>query len=421
MFSWRRNLVVLCFAQMLTMMGFSSYFPIIPFYLQELGATTTAEATAWLAAFSSGAAIAMAIASPIWGGLSDRYGRKVMLVRATFFGALLAYAMGLVQTPMQLIVLRILQGILCGTVTAAVTLVATQTPEEHLGFSLGAMQTAQFVGQALGPLVGGTIADTTGIRSVFPVSAGMMTLSFLAVALLAREKREPHVATAAARVAAKPAEPAPNAVRAVLSRNTLVLLLALGSISLAIAVVSPFMSLYIQELSPGSERIATLAGAAVSISALTSAVAAMAIGRLGDKVGQKAVLLACGFAMALVHVPQALVSNTSQLLLLRALQGVFMGGMTPTANALLAKTTPPERRGTVFGMSNSFTSAGRAMGPAIGASVAGTWGMPPVFLVTAALFATVSAMVAIFVKPTAPVAERLAAAAAESVAPVEGC
>jgi len=394
--SWKRNLVVLCLAQLLTMVGFTSYFPSIPFLIQEMGVTSTSETASWLAAFWSGGSIAMMIASPIWGSLSDRWGRKVMLVRATAAGAILAFVMSLVQTPQQLIIVRVIQGIFCGTVAASITLVATQTPDEHLGFSLGAMQTAQFVGQALGPLVGGVIADALGIRRVFVVSAVMMAISVTLTITLVREKRTQAVRDESSQSA--PQEGFFASLRSALSRDILMLLLGMACVSLAYAVVSPIMSLYVQSLAPNSERLSTLAGAAVSVSAVTSAVASLAVGRLGDRHGQKTVLVACGFCAMAIHVPQAWVNAIWQLLVLRALQGVFLGGMTPTANALLAKITPEARRGTVFGISSSFSAGGRAVGPTIGAGVAATLGMPPVFLVTAGIFGLVALLTAFFVR-----------------------
>jgi DHA1 family multidrug resistance protein-like MFS transporter len=74
--NWKRNVAVLCTTQLLTLIGFSSYFPIIPFYMMELGAETYEQALSLNAAFSSTAAITMMIASPIWGTLADRYGAR---------------------------------------------------------------------------------------------------------------------------------------------------------------------------------------------------------------------------------------------------------------------------------------------------------------------------------------------------------
>ena len=84
---WKRNLIVLCFAQSITLLGFSAYLPFIPYFVQDLGVRDYARATAWMAFFDSGSALAMMVFAPIWGTLADRYGRKLMLVRATAAGA----------------------------------------------------------------------------------------------------------------------------------------------------------------------------------------------------------------------------------------------------------------------------------------------------------------------------------------------
>ena len=388
--TWKRNAIVLCLGQLLTMVGFSAYLSFIPYYVQELGAESIAEATRWLALFEGGSAAAMMLASPIWGAVSDRHGRKVMLVRATAAGAVTALLMGFAHTPVQLVAIRVAQGALCGTVSAAMTLVATGTPESSLGVALGMMQTVQFVGQATGPLVGGITADALGYRAVFPISSALMGAAVLLVVLFVRETFDVPPRRTSGFSFAKARE----AVRAVATRGALVMIIALGATRFGMAALGPIITLYVKSLSPDTPRLATLAGAVLSASALTSSVAALAIGRLGDRLGQSRVLLLCTLGAALIYVPQAFVTTSTQLLLLRALQGVFLGGVMPTANALLARTTDSSRRGLVFGLSSSAQAAGRAVGPAIGAGATNAWGMRSVFLVTAAVFGIVSAMVA---------------------------
>ncbi|MBN1399453.1 MAG: MFS transporter [Anaerolineae bacterium] len=399
MAQWKRNLIVLSFAQLLTMMGFSGYFPSIPYYIQELGGLSTEQAAQYTAVFHSGSALAMMIASPIWGGMADRYGRKLMLVRATFFGSILAFLMSLVVSPEQLIAVRIIQGAFCGTVSAAMTLVATQTPEEHLGLALGSMQTVQFAGHAFGPLVGGLVTDQWGYRAIFPVAAAMIGVAFLIVVLLATEdfQRAPQ-RSQQSRLSLRD-----SGLRTLLTGNIITLLLVLGTMGFAMATLSPILSLYVQALSPGSSRISTLAGAMVSAGALTSSVATLVVGRLGDKLGLKLLLIVCGLGVALVYAPQAFVTSAAQLLILRSVQGMFEGGMSPTSTALLAKSTPSAKRGVIFGISNSVRAGGRAIGPLMGAAVASAWGMPSVFLVTAATYLVIVLAVAILVRsrPTA--------------------
>ncbi|MHB0859206.1 MAG: MFS transporter [Anaerolineae bacterium] len=398
---WKRNLVVLCAAQFLSFVGFMAYLPFIPYYVQELGVVGLAAAMSFVAVFDSGSAVAMMVAAPIWGGLSDRFGRKMMLVRATFAGAVIAFLMGLVINPGQLLVLRLMQGVLCGTVAAAMTLVATETPDENLGSSLGLMQTAQFVGQAVGPLLGGLAADAFGFRAVFAISATLLSVSGFGVVFLVRER---------AGVLRKRSQQNLGRVSlrarmgALGTRNALVLVLALASTSFALSVLSPILALYIETLTAETSRLGTLAGGVIAASAVTSALAAFFVGRLGDRFGQKRALLACMVGMALIYIPQALARNATDLMLLRGVQGLFMGGIMPTANALLAQSTDADRRGAVFGAAAGAQAGGRAVGPIVGAAVANLAGMRSTFWVTAGIFGMLSVLVGTMVQGVKPAA-----------------
>lgn len=408
---WKRNLIVLCGVQLVTMIGFSGYHPFVPYFMMDLGVPSYEEAISWQAAFNSGSAVAMMIASPIWGTLADRHGRRMMLIRATLAGCFFTFMMGMAQSPTHLVVLRLIQGAFSGTVAAAITLVATETPEEHLGRSLGIMQTAQFVGQSIGPLVGGVAADKMGYRNVFFLSSGLMLISVITVILFVRER-------AHRRPAAEPrsARAKGGALAAIANRNTMVLVLTLAGNSFAIAVLSPVLSLYIKSLIGDAPNLGTIAGTVMSVAALSSSLSAIALGRLADKIGQKVILVACVAGVALIHVPQSLVTHPSQLMALRAIQGIFMGGIMPTANALLAHATPASRRGAVYGFAHSAQAGGRAVGPLVGASVSNTWGMPSTFLTTAGIFGIMSMLVAAFVHVAGSATDESEAVAAASPA-----
>ena len=401
---WKRNLIVLSFAQLVMMIGFSAFHPFVAYYVMDLGVPTYAEAIGWLAAFNSGSAIAMMVASPIWGTLADRHGRRMMLIRATTAGCIFTFLMGIAQSPIQLVITRIVQGMFSGTFAAAVTLVATETPEEHLGRSLGIMQTSRFVGQTIGPLLGGAAADAMGYRSVFFFSASLMLVSVITIISLVRERalRPAQVARPAGVTSRESAAPVPRlkggALAAIANRNTMVLVVTLAANSFAIAVLSPVLSLYIRDLVGDVPNLATIAGTVMSVAAFSSSVSAVMLGRLADRIGQRKVLISCVIGAALIHVPQAMVTHPNQLLALRAIQGIFMGGIMPTANALLAYATPVARRGTVFGFGHSAGAAGRALGPTLGAVVSNAWGMGSAFLVTAGVFGVMAAMVAAMVR-----------------------
>src|SRR5947209_10808072 len=132
----------------------------------------------------------MLVAAPIWGVLADRHGRKIMLIRAAFSAAVLVGLMGLATSVYQLLLLRLLQGAFTGTVSAAQALVASQTPKNRLGFSLGTMQTAVFVGSSMGPLLGGFVAQWLGFRPAFGIaSCLLMTCAVLVLFFVHEEKR----------------------------------------------------------------------------------------------------------------------------------------------------------------------------------------------------------------------------------------
>jgi len=416
---WVRNLAALCAAQLLTLIGFSSYLPFVPFFVQELGVESYDAAVTWSAAFSSGAAVAMMVFQPIWGVLADRVGRKPMLIRATAAGAVLAFSMSLARSPGVLVVIRVLQGVFCGTVAAALTLVASETPDAEMGFALGLMQTAQFVGTAIGPLLGGALSDAYGARTVFRVSSALMAVSVMLILLVVREERKPEPSQHAISL-----RPIFMGMRQVVRGSSAVLLGALASVSFGAMVVSPILSLYVQSLAPNAPNLGTLAGSVMAASSVTSSAAAFLLGRAGDRLGQRRVLIVCVFGGAALFFPQAMVRSPYALLGIRALQGAFMGGVLPTANALLARMTPSSRRGSVFGLASSLQAGGRAIGPIVGAAAAGAWTMGSSFVVAGAVFLAIGFGVLLFVHPpSGQEAKRLPAelSAKPATAGMSGC
>jgi len=394
---WKRNLIVLCLVQSLSQIAFSSVFPLVPYYIQELGAGSYAQAASWAAIYSTGSALGMVISAPIWGSVADRHGRKLMLARATLAGGLTMGLSYLVRSPGQLVAVRIILDLFGGTVAASTALVATETPEQHLGVSLGVLLALVAAARAVGPMVGGLTADTLGLRAVFAVSAATLFAALLAVVALVRERAGPR--SPATRGSRLPS--ARETLAGAMSRDALVVLGVVGATGVGMTLLSPVLSLYVKSLSSDTQRIATLAGAVSSAAALTSAPAALLMGRLGDRFGPKRVLVACGLGTALLYVPQALANNPMQLVVLRGIQGAFAGGITPTAMALLARSTHLSRRGTIFGVAESARAGGRALGPLVGAAGANTWGMGSVFLLTGGVYGLMAIMVAALVRGAA--------------------
>jgi DHA1 family multidrug resistance protein-like MFS transporter len=179
---WKTTLSVMFVAQLLSIVGFSFVLPFIPFYIRELGITDKHLVPMWAGILAAASSLVMTIFSPLWGWLSDRHGRKIMVERAMFAGAIITMAMGMVSNVYQLLVMRLLTGATTGTISASLSLVSSTVPGNKLGFGLGLMQVAVFLGMTLGPLAGGIMASYMGYRWPFVVVSIVLILVVFPVA-----------------------------------------------------------------------------------------------------------------------------------------------------------------------------------------------------------------------------------------------
>ena len=343
-------------SQVITQVAFSLALPFLPLYIRQLGVASPSGAALWAGIAATASGLAMALVSPLWGRLADRFGRKAMVLRATFAGVFVVGAMGLVQQPLPLVLLRLLQGGLTGTVSAANTLVASVVPGEQLGFSMGLMQTAVLAGVAGGPLIGGAIADAYGYRAAFALTAALLFGAGALVLFGARERRR----TRAPEAAGPPAPPNRRALRPVIVVSFLD--------QFANSIVGPVLPLFVGALSGNVGRgTSTLTGMVLGAFALSASVGALLAGRLADRFTPRAVLVTCAAGAAVFAAGQALAPSVLALGLLRAGMGLFIGGTIPAANVILGQLTRPESRGAAFGLTASATALGFAAGPLVGA------------------------------------------------------
>ena len=379
--NWRRNLYAIFAAQLFAMIAFSMRAPFLPFFLGDLGLDSLSEQQLWSGIVNAGGAAMMAITAPIWGNLADRIGRRPMLIRAQVVACMTIAIMSAATSPWHILGLRMAEGALTGTVTAATALVAATVPKERLGYGLGLIQTAIFSGTALGPLIGGVLADGIGYRPTFLVASSMMLAGALISIFIVREQFTPHQRTAD--------EPRPEAAWKLLMTPLLLgMTLAMFMIRGAEGAVQPIMSLYIEELSGMAKNASTLAGLTLGILGVTSAISAIFLGRLGDKRGYRTILLVSALGAGLIYLPMAAAQEWWHMFLLQAIFGVFAGGMIPSANALIARGTDPERRGVVYGMMATATSIGGVVGPLAGSGLAAGVGTRWTFFMTGLMLLT---------------------------------
>ena len=397
---WRRTLYTVWVTQFIGVAGFSFVIPFMPYYIQELGITGVRNVALWSGLVTSAQAISMAIMAPIWGALSDRYGRKLMVLRASFAGAVVLTLMGFVTNVQQLLFLRVLQGMLTGTMSATTALVASQAPKERSGWALGSLQTALFLGVSLGPLLGGVSGDALGYRSSFYITGALLALSGFLVLAFVHEEFDPAMATA------RRSRPGlRHGLVLVLSSGVLVTILA-SRILLRIGTrtLDPILPLLVQSLLPAGSPVGVTTGVVAAASALGSAVGSPLIGGWSDRWGHRRLLVISAVAAGLLYIPQAFIQDARWLILWQLLTGFAVGGTLSTLTALLSRASPRGREGVVFGLDASAISGANAIGPVLGAAATAWWGLRAPFFVATAMFAIGVLAVVVFMRDEPAVA-----------------
>ena len=395
--AWERTLALLVVAQFSSALGFSIIFPFLPLYLKELGSSTNLSIEILSGLVFSVQAVTMTIASPFWGAVADRYGRKLMVVRAGCGGAVMVLLMGFVQTAEQLIFLRGVQGLITGVVSASSALAAAVTPRERTGYAMGLLQVGLWSGVSTGPLVGGVLSDLMGFQGTFVVTSILLLLSGLGVWFGVQEPFERSEQVQSGRFGFL------EDWRRVLSNPQLDFTLLLRFLNASgRSVLEPVLPLFVLSLTTGSARVATSTGVVVGAASAASTVTAVYLGRLGDRTGHARVALACGIGAAVLYASIIFAGNLWQLLVLYALTGACVGGLLPSLSAMLVENSQRGDEGCVYGIDNSVNSAGRTVGPVLGAACA-LWFSPRApFLLTGLIFAASSLLTGLSVCRNSP-------------------
>ncbi|MBB6735051.1 MFS transporter [Cohnella zeiphila] len=383
---WKVNLAVLWFGNFLVMAGMTMITPFLSLYLQQdLGVTGDHEIGVWAGFIFAANFVTSFFFQPLWGKLSDRYGRKMMLLRSGFGMSLVIMLMGFATAPWQLLLLRMMNGVISGFSPAAVSLVSATTPKEKMGFAMGTLQSGGTAGTILGPLIGGVMADTFGFRPIFYITGSLLfvasTLSWIMV-------KESFDREAAAR------RPQASMIKGFRELVRIPQLPALFSVTFLIqfAMLSPMalMPLYVKELHGTPENLAFWAGFVGSVTGFSNMVSAPILGRLSDRIGSTRILIVSLIGAGVMFVPQAFVGSVPQLLVCRFLLGCFVGGLIPTVNSLIRRFTPDGRESRAFGFNSSFLALGNMIGPVVGGALSGFIGIQGLFLVSAAFLLATS-------------------------------
>lgn len=383
--NWKRTLWILWAANFSVTAGMSLVIPFLPLYISTLGIHSLPAIERWSGWVFSAQFITSFLFQPIWGSFADRHGRKIMLLRAGFGMGIVTALMGLVGAVWQLLLLRLVNGIFSGFISMATSLQASITPDAEAGRALGTLQTGAIAGSLIGPLIGGALAEWIGYKAVFYLTGAFLVLASVIVMVFVKEYREPRSErTSGAKSLSEGALTPPVAGRMAryrVLRPLMPVFVASTITQIGMMTIEPIVTVYAKTIYTG-RHLAIVAGLVVAITGVANLVGAPTLGRLGDRIGQRKILILALCMAAVTYLPQALAYTIPVLLVGRFLLGLFVGGMIPSLNVLVKKLAPRHLQATAFGFNSSALFLGNFIGPLIGSTVAAEYGIRNVFYVT---------------------------------------
>ncbi|MFR5255665.1 MAG: multidrug efflux MFS transporter MdtG [Klebsiella pneumoniae] len=366
--NWKRNLTVTWLGCFLTGAAFSLVMPFLPLYVEQLGVTGHSALNMWSGLVFSITFLFSAIASPFWGGLADRKGRKIMLLRSALGMAIVMMLMGMAQNIWQFLLLRALLG-LWRLYPNANALIATQIPPIIAGANCHRRSGACSARWQVASL-------TIRLRTVFFMTAAVLFICFLFTLFVIRENFVP--------IARKEMLSA-REVFSSLQNPKLVLSLFVTSLIIQVATgsIAPILTLYVRDLAGNVSNIAFISGMIASVPGIAALMSAPRLGKLGDRIGPEKILIVALIISVLLLIPMSFVQTPLQLGILRFLLGAADGALLPAVQTLLVYNSTSQISGRIFSYNQSFRDIGNVTGPLIGASVSANYGFRAVFLVTA--------------------------------------
>ncbi|TWE12141.1 putative MFS family arabinose efflux permease [Rudaeicoccus suwonensis] len=378
---WKRNLVVCLCGSFTTIVAMTMLVPFLPIFVQELGVHDRDGVLAWSGAAYSATFLTAALTAPLWGTLGDRYGRKSMLIRASFGMAIAMSCIGLVQNVWQLLGMRLLVGLLGGYSSGSTILVAAQTPRDRSAWALGTLSAGVLAGNIAGPLIGGFAPELVGVRTTFLLAGALIFVAFLATTFLLKEDRKPLQGSQSRKDRLWSRLDNPGQVGLLLGTASLLMFATMS--------VEPTITLFVEQLAGTARHASMGAGIVMSLGALGSIVSAPRLGRLADRVGHGRVIIGCLLVAGVCLLAQAAAPNVPALAVLRLLMGAALGGLLPAITAAIRHRAPSDVVGRLLGWSVSAQYVGQVSGPLIGAAVGARFGLRSVFVATGAILLAV--------------------------------
>lgn len=393
--AWQWNQFLFTFASFATFSGHAFFTPFVPLFLRrELHIGDTTSVAFWSGVFFGAPPLLSALSGPVWGRIADRFGYRPMVQRAVFTFIIVVGLMAFVTDLWQLLVLRMLSGLLGGFNAMGMALMTNIAPKERTAQAVGLFQGARTFSGAFGPLMGGILAGLIGMRQTILAGALMFVVAFLLMRFAWRSD--------AADRATAPHRSSISLWRAARAPAFLAVLFALFLTQAVDQSFAPILPLFVALLEGSDTNAPLWTGVIVSAAAIAATLSATTVGRLAAKWHPQRILLFTLGAGALICLPLMASASTAQLLTWRVLLGLLAGGSATLAYAVGGGHLPDDVRGAGFGLMTSAALIGGAISPFVFGLLAG-FDLRLPFGINAAVYALVFAWVLVALRPrTAP-------------------
>lgn len=379
--NWKRIVYTMAGIQIGTGISIIGVIAFIPLFLtSELGVTDPGEAAFWAGLISGVTPFFVAIAAPFWSMQADRRGPRFALsMILLILGVVIAW-MYFTRSPVELLILRMIQGMSGGFVAVGMSLVMNVTPKKQLTWAMGVFQASMVMGVMFGPLVGGMIADTLGYRMPFVIFCALSFVCLVAVRLMVPKQ--------IGLEQARKKEPFMKQLSYFMKNPVVRLMVMLQFLcNCGMTGIGPILPLYIKEMMGGDAMaVATIVGIIIFVAGATSVTSSLNVSRLAARISMPKILIFASLVTGVNFILQYLMPEVWTLGFMRGLTGFSLGMIMPLANTILAQAVPAEKRTMVVGFSTSFALMGNVAGPMASGAIAMQWGYGMVFWSTAFCF-----------------------------------
>lgn len=379
--NWKRIVYTMAAIQIGTGISIIGVVAFIPLFLtSELGVTDPGEAAFWAGLISGVTPFFVAIAAPFWSMQADRRGPRFALSMILFILGVVIAWMYFTRSPVELLILRMIQGMSGGFVAVGMSLVMNVTPKKQLTWAMGVFQASMVMGVMFGPLVGGMIADTLGYRMPFVIFCALSFLCLVAVRLMVPKR--------IGLEQARGREPFMKQLSYFIKNPVVRLMVMLQFLcNCGMTGIGPILPLYIKEMmGGGAMAVATIVGIIIFVAGATSVTSSLNVSRLAARISMPKILIFASLVTGVNFILQYLMPEVWTLGFMRGLTGFSLGMIMPLANTILAQAVPAEKRTMVVGFSTSFALMGNVAGPMASGAIAMQWGYGMVFWSTAFCF-----------------------------------